>query len=189
MADNPSAIVEKRRTIIWEIDEFNETNHKGFRIEKEKSEEEKVMEQSVRMERERELKRRHTRIGYALLAVIILAFALMFFGRATWVTIPLGLVGVALLVSDVEKYRMRRSFLFKSAAQKMLRWQLVYDIVNTSVLIIMVGGLLIFSRDNIYWAFAVVIWGIITEVVSRRLNRALQAHDPILRALELEEAR
>jgi cation transport ATPase len=187
--DNPSAIVEERRTITWEIDEFNETNQKGIRIEKEKSEEEKVMAQSVRMERDREWKRRHTRIGYALLAVVILAFALMFFGRATWITVPLGLVGVALLVSDVAKYRMRRSFLFESAAQKMLRWQLGYDIVNTSVLIIMVGGLLIFSQDNIYWAFAVVIWGIIAEVVSRRLNRALQAHDPILRALELEEAR
>ncbi|MCT4790600.1 hypothetical protein, partial [Exiguobacterium mexicanum] len=70
-----------------------------------------------------------------------------------------------------------------------LRWQLGYDVVNTGVLIIMVGGLLIFSRDNLYWAFAVVIWGIITEVVSRRLNRVLQAHDPMLRALELEEAR
>ncbi|MCT4789440.1 hypothetical protein, partial [Exiguobacterium mexicanum] len=67
------------------------------------------MTQSVRMEREREWKRRHTRIGYALLAVVILAFAFMFFGRATWITVPLGLVGVALLVSDVAKYRMRRS--------------------------------------------------------------------------------
>lgn len=147
------------------------------------------MAQSVRMEREREWKQRHIRIGYALLAVIILALALMFFGRATWITVPLGLVGIALLVSDVEKYRMRRSFLFESTARKMLRWRLVYDVVNTSVLIIMVGGLLIFSQDNIYWAFAVVIWGIITEVVSRRLNQALQAHDPMLRALELEEAR
>lgn len=147
------------------------------------------MAQSVRMEREREWKQRHTRIGYVLLVVVILTFAFMFFGRATWITVPLGLVGVALLVSDVAKYRMRRSFLIESAAQKLLHWQLVYDIVNTSVLVVMVGGLLIFSRDNIYWAFAVVIWGIIAEVVSRRLNRVLQAHDPMLRALELEEAR
>lgn len=147
------------------------------------------MIQPVRMEREREWKRRHIRVGYALLAVVILTFALTFFGRATWMTVPLGLVGIALLVSDVAKYRMRRSFLFEAVAQKVLRWQLVYDIVNTSVLIIMVGGLLIFSRDNFYWAFAVVIWGIVAEVVSRRLNRALQAHDPILRAIELEEAR
>jgi len=147
------------------------------------------MTQSVRMEREREWKQRHTQIGYALVMVVILAFAFMFVGQATWIAVPLGLVGVALLVSDVAKYRMRRSFLFESAAQKMLRWQLGYDVVNTGVLIIMVGGLLIFSRDNLYWAFAVVIWGIITEVVSRRLNRALQAHDPMLRALELEEAR
>lgn len=147
------------------------------------------MAQSVRMEREREWKQRHTRIGYVLLTVVILAFVFMFIGRATWMTVPLGLVGIALLVSDVAKYRMRRSFLVNPVAKKMLRWQLGYDIVNTSVLIIMVGGLLIFSRDNLYWAFAVVIWGVIAEVVSRRLNRALQAHDPMLRALELEEAR
>lgn len=147
------------------------------------------MAQSVRMEREREWKQRHTRIGYVLLTIVTLAFVFMFIGQATWIAVPLGLVGIALFVSDVAKYRMRRSFLVESAAQKLLRWQLVYDIVNTSVLVIMVGGLLIFSRDNIYWAFAVVIWGIITEVVSRRLNQALQAHDPMLRALELEEAR
>lgn len=147
------------------------------------------MAQSVRMEREREWKQRHTRIGYVLLVVVILTFALMFVGRATWMTVPLSLVGIALLVSDVAKYQMRRSFLVKPEAQNMLRWQLGYDIVNTSVLIIMVGGLLIFSRDNLYWAFAVVIWGIVAEVLSRRLNRALQAHDPMLRALELEEAR
>ncbi|WP_396129191.1 hypothetical protein [Exiguobacterium mexicanum] len=147
------------------------------------------MAQSVRMEREREWKQQHTRIGYVLLVVVILTFALMFVERATWMTAPLGLVGIALLVSDVAKYRMRRSFLVNPVAKKMLRWQLGYDIVNTSVLIIMVGGLLIFSRDNLYWAFAVVIWGVIAEVVSRRLNRALQAHDPMLRALELEEAR
>ncbi|WP_214754568.1 hypothetical protein [Exiguobacterium sp. s16] len=147
------------------------------------------MAQSVRMEREREWKQRHTRIGYALLAVIILAFALMFFERATWVTVPLGLVGIALLISDVAKYRMRRMYLFDSVARKLLRWQLLYDLVNTTVLMIMVGGLLVFSQDNIYWGFAVLIWGTFSEVVSRRLNRALQAHDPILRALELEEAR
>ncbi|WP_214803477.1 hypothetical protein [Exiguobacterium sp. s194] len=147
------------------------------------------MAQSVRMEREREWKQRHTRIGYVLLTIVTLAFVFMFIGQATWIAVPLGLVGIALFVSDVAKYRMRRSFLVESAAQKLLRWQLVYDIVNTSVLVIMVGGLLIFSRDNIYWAFAVVIWGIMSEVVSRRLNRALKAHDPMLRALELEEAR
>lgn len=147
------------------------------------------MAQSIRMDQERKWKRQHTRIGYILLVVVMLAFVLMFYGRATWVTVPLGLVGMALLVSDVEKYRMRRSFLFESTAQKMLRWQLVYDIVNTSMLVMLVSGLLIFSRDNIYWAFGVVIWGIVAEVVSRRLNEALQVHDPILRALELEEAR
>ncbi|MFL9651725.1 hypothetical protein [Exiguobacterium chiriqhucha] len=147
------------------------------------------MAQSVRMEREREWKQRHTRIGYVLLTIVTLAFVFMFIGQATWIAVTLGLVGIALFVSDVAKYRMRRSFLVESAAQKLLRWQLVYDIVNTSVLVIMVGGLLIFSRDNIYWAFAVVIWGIMSEVVSRRLNRALKAHDPMLRALELEEAR
>ncbi|TCI43019.1 MULTISPECIES: hypothetical protein [unclassified Exiguobacterium] len=147
------------------------------------------MAQSVRMEREREWKQRHTRIGYALLTVVVLAFTLMFFGRATWITVPLGLVGAALLASDVAKFRMRRMYLFDSAAQKLLRWQLLYDVVNTSVLTIMVGGLLIFSQDNIYWGFAVLIWGTFAEIVSRRLNRALQAHDPVLRTLELEEAR
>ncbi|TCI67497.1 MULTISPECIES: hypothetical protein [unclassified Exiguobacterium] len=104
-------------------------------------------------------------------------------------TVPLGLVGIALLVSDVAKYRMRRPFLVNPVTKKMLRWQLGYDLVNTSVLVIMVGGLLIFSRDNLYWAFAVVIWGIMAEIVSRRLNRTLQEYDPILRALELEEVK
>ncbi|MDL5378380.1 hypothetical protein ACNOIU_13140 [Exiguobacterium mexicanum] len=147
------------------------------------------MAQSIRMEREREWKQRHTRIGYVLLVVVILTFALMFVGQTTWMTVPLGLVGIALLVSDVAKYRMRRSFLVNPVAKKMLRWQLGYELVNTSVLVIMVGGLLIFSRDNLYWAFAVVIWGIMAEIVSRRLNRTLQEYDPILRALELEEVK
>ncbi|EPE60906.1 putative membrane protein [Exiguobacterium sp. S17] len=141
------------------------------------------------MDQERNWKKRHIRIGYALLTVVVLAFALLFFGRVTWITVPLGLAGIAMLISDVAKYRMRRMYLFDSAAQKLLRWQLLYDVVNTSVLTIMVGGLLIFSRDNIYWGFAVLIWGTFAEIVSRRLNRALQAHDPVLRALELEEAR
>ncbi len=37
MDDNPSAFVEKRRTIVKRILENGETNLKGFRIEKEKS--------------------------------------------------------------------------------------------------------------------------------------------------------
>ncbi|WP_255569793.1 MULTISPECIES: hypothetical protein [unclassified Exiguobacterium] len=41
------------------------------------------MAQSVRMEREREWKQRHTRIGYVLLVVVILTFALMFVGQTT----------------------------------------------------------------------------------------------------------
>ena len=147
------------------------------------------MAQSIRMEQERKWKQRHKRIGYVLLTVVILAFTLMFFDRVTWMTVPLGLVGIALLVSDVEKYRMRRMYLFDSVARKLLRWQLLYDVVNTTVLTIIVGGLLLFNQDNIYWGFSVLIWGTFTEVVSRRLNRALQAHDPMLRALELEEAR
>ncbi|WP_214890382.1 hypothetical protein [Exiguobacterium sp. s142] len=143
------------------------------------------MNQPTRIEQETAWKKQQTRVGYIFLSVVVLAIVLSFFGKQLWLIIPLTLVGVRMLMLDVQKYQMRRTFLVDLATRKVLRWHLVYDIVSSIGLLVLVSGLLVFNQDDLYWAFGVFIWGTLTETVSRRLNQ----HDPILRALELEEAR
>ncbi|TCI34030.1 MULTISPECIES: hypothetical protein [unclassified Exiguobacterium] len=143
------------------------------------------MNQPIRIEQETAWKKQQTRVGYIFLSVVVLAIVLSFFGKQLWLIIPLTLVGVRMLMLDVQKYQMRRTFLVDLATRKVLRWHLVYDIVSSIGLLVLVSGLLVFNQDDLYWAFGVFIWGTLTETVSRRLNQ----HDPILCALELEEVR
>ncbi|TCI24372.1 hypothetical protein EVJ32_14500 [Exiguobacterium sp. SH5S4] len=141
------------------------------------------MNQPTRIEQETAWKKQQTRVGYIFLSVVVLAIVLSFFGKQLWLIIPLTLVGVRMLMLDVQKYQMRRARLVDFATRKVLRRHLVYDIVSSIGLLILVSGLLVFNQDDLYWAFGVFIWGTLTETVSRRLNQ----HDPILRSLEAEE--
>ncbi|TCI42930.1 hypothetical protein EVJ27_11845 [Exiguobacterium sp. SH3S2] len=141
------------------------------------------MDQPTRIEQETAWKKQQTRVGYIFLSVVVLAIVLSFFGKQLWLIIPLTVVGVRMLMLDVQKYQMRRARLVDFATRKVLRRHLVYDIVSSIGLLILVSGLLVFNQDDLYWAFGVFIWGTLTETVSRRLNQ----HDPILRSLEAEE--
>lgn len=128
----------------------------------------------------------HLRVGYVLLTFIVVAIVLSFFGRYVWLTVPFLLIGIAMIGLDVKKYRMRRTHMNDRNVVQLLKWNLLYDLISSGVLVSLVSALLIFQYDSLALAIGLLVWGAVSDQVSRMFQKKLKEHAPLLHQLDQE---
>ena len=128
----------------------------------------------------------HLRVGYTLLVFVAMAIILSFFGRYVWLTIPFVLIGMAMIGLDVKKYRMRRTHMKDRDVVKLLKWNLLYDLISSGVLVSLISALLIFQYDSLMLAIGLLVWGVVSDQMSRMFQKKLNERVPLLHQLDLE---
>ncbi|QPI67311.1 hypothetical protein IR194_12835 [Exiguobacterium sp. PBE] len=128
----------------------------------------------------------HLRVGYTLLVFVVTAIILSFFGRYVWLTIPFVLIGMAMIGLDVKKYRMRRTHMKDRDVVKLLKWNLLYDLISSGVLVSLISALLIFQYDSLMLAIGLLVWGVVSDQMSRMFQKKLNERVPLLHQLDLE---
>ena len=128
----------------------------------------------------------HLRVGYTLLVFVLTAIILSFFGRYVWLTIPFVLIGMVMIGLDVKKYRMRRTYMKDRDAVRLLKWNLLYDLISSGVLVALISTLLIFQYDSLMLAIGLLVWGVVSDQMSRMFQKKLNERVPLLQQLDLE---
>lgn len=128
----------------------------------------------------------HLRVGYTLLAFVVMAIVLSFFGRHVWLTVPFVLIGIAMIGLDVKKYRMRRKHRSNQNVMRLLKWNLLYDLISSGVLVSLISALLIFQYDSLGLAIGLLVWGAVSDQVSRMFQKKLNEQVPLLNQLDQE---
>ncbi|MBR2077711.1 MAG: hypothetical protein IKG65_13015 [Exiguobacterium sp.] len=128
----------------------------------------------------------HLRVGYTLLVFVVTAIILSFFGRYVWLTIPFVLIGMVMIGLDVKKYRMRRTYMKDRDAVRLLKWNLLYDLISSGVLVALISTLLIFQYDSLMLAIGLLVWGVVSDQMSRMFQKKLNERVPLLQQLDLE---
>ncbi|WDH76306.1 hypothetical protein PTI97_01900 [Exiguobacterium marinum] len=131
-------------------------------------------------------RRSHLRVGYALLVFVVTAIILSFFGRYVWLTIPFVLIGITMIGLDVKKYRMRRTHMKNRNVVRLLKWNLLYDLISSGALVSLILALLIFQYDSLALAIGLLVWGVVSDQVSRTFQQKLNERVPLLHQLDLE---
>ena len=132
------------------------------------------------------LHKSHLRVGYTLLVFVVTAIILSFFGRYVWLTIPFVLIGMVMIGLDVKKYRMRRTYMKDRDAVRLLKWNLLYDLISSGVLVALISTLLIFQYDSLMLAIGLLVWGVVSDQMSRMFQKKLNERVPLLQQLDLE---
>ena len=128
----------------------------------------------------------HLRVGYTLLVFVVTTIILSFFGRYVWLTIPFVLIGMAMIGLDVKKYRMRRTHMKDRDVVKLLKCNLLYDLISSGVLVSLISALLIFQYDSLMLAIGLLVWGVVSDQMSRMFQKKLNELVPLLQQLDLE---
>lgn len=128
----------------------------------------------------------HLRVGYTLLVFVVTAIILSFFGRYVWLIIPFVLIGMAMVGLDVKKYRMRRTHMKDRDVVKLLKCNLLYDLISSGVLVSLISALLIFQYDSLTLAIGLLVWGAVSDQMSRMFQKRLNERVPLLHQLDLE---
>lgn len=120
------------------------------------------------------------RISYTSIAFALMALAISFFGSYLWLTIPLVAIGIAMIVLDVKKYRMRRAHISERNLVRSLKWDLVYDLVNSMILISITVTLLLLKYDSLTLFIVLLLW----VVFGRSFQKKLSERVPLLEQSE-----
>ena len=87
---------------------------------------------------------------------------------------------------DVKKYRMRRKHMDNQNVMRLLKWNLLYDLISSGVLISLISALLIFQYDSLALAIGLLVWGVVSDQVSRTFQKKLNEQVPLLNQLDQE---
>lgn len=87
---------------------------------------------------------------------------------------------------DVKKYRMRRTYMKDRDAVRLLKWNLLYDLISSGVLVSLISALLIFQYDSLTLAIGLLVWGVVSDQVSRTFQKKLNEQVPLLNQLDQE---
>lgn len=87
---------------------------------------------------------------------------------------------------DVKKYRMRRTHMKNRNVVRLLKWNLLYDLISSGALVSLILALLIFQYDSLALAIGLLVWGVVSDQVSRTFQQKLNERVPLLHQLDLE---
>ena len=87
---------------------------------------------------------------------------------------------------NVKKYRMRRTYMKDRDAVRLLKWNLLYDLISSGVLVALISTLLIFQYDSLMLAIGLLVWGVVSDQMSRMFQKKLNERVPLLQQLDLE---
>ncbi|MFN3633224.1 hypothetical protein, partial [Exiguobacterium profundum] len=100
----------------------------------------------------------------------LIALAISFFGSYLWLTIPLVAIGIAMIVVDVKKYRMRRAHISEQDLVRLLKWDLVSDLVNSTILISITAALLFLQYDSLTIFIVLLLWVVFGRSFQKQLS-------------------
>ncbi len=71
-------------------------------------------------------------------------------------------------------------------AVRLLKWNLLYDLISSGVLVALISTLLIFQYDSLMLAIGLLVWGVVSDQMSRMFQKKLNERVPLLQQLDLE---
>ncbi|OGX78805.1 hypothetical protein A6395_10260 [Exiguobacterium sp. SH31] len=110
------------------------------------------------------------RISYTSLAFALMALAISYFGSYLWLTIPFVVIGIGMFVLDVKKYRMRRAHISERDIVRSLKWNLTYDLVNSTILMSITVALLLLKYDSLTVFIVLLLWVVFGRSFQKQLN-------------------
>lgn len=109
-------------------------------------------------------------ISYISLAFASMALAISYFGSYLWLTIPFVVIGIGMFVLDVKKYGMRREHISERDVVQSLKWNLTYDLVNSTILMSITVALLLLQHDSLTVFMVLLLWVVFGRSFQRQLN-------------------
>ncbi len=75
-----------------------------------------------------------------------------------------------MIVLDVKTYQMRRAHISERDSVRLLQWDLVYDLVNTTILISITAALLFLQYDSLTIFIVLLLWVVFGQSFQKQLG-------------------
>ena len=117
------------------------------------------------------------RIKYTSFAFILIALAVSYFEGNVGLTVPLIVVGIAMIGIDVSKYQKQRTHVSGKTKVKSLKWELIYDLVDSAILIVITVTLLFMKVDTLTVFVVLTLWMVFGQTFQRQFGERMPSVD------------
>ncbi|WP_214748621.1 hypothetical protein [Exiguobacterium sp. s189] len=117
------------------------------------------------------------RIKYTSFAFIFMALAVSYFEGNVWLTVPLIVVGIAMIGIDVSKYQKQRTHVSEKIKVKSLKWELIYDLVDSAILIVITVALLFMQVDTLTIFVVLTLWMVFGQTFQKQFGERMPLVD------------
>lgn len=106
-----------------------------------------------------------------------MALIVSYFEGNIWLTVPLIVVGIAMIGIDVSKYQKHRTHESEKFKVKSLKWELVYDLVDSAILIVITVALLIMQVDTLTIFVVLTLWMVFGQTFQKQFGERMPLMD------------
>ncbi|WP_214822380.1 MULTISPECIES: hypothetical protein [unclassified Exiguobacterium] len=113
------------------------------------------------------------RIKYVSFVFILMALAVSYFEGSAWLTVPLIILGVTMIGLDVSKYQKHRTHVSGKIKVKSLKWELIYDLVDSAILIVITVALLFMQIDTLTIFIVLTLWVVFGQTFQKQFGERM----------------
>lgn len=106
-----------------------------------------------------------------------MALAVSYFEGNVWLTVPLIVVGIAMIGIDVSKYQKQRTHVSEKIKVKSLKWELIYDLVDSAILIVITVALLFMQVDTLTIFVVLTLWMVFVQTFQKQFGERMPLVD------------
>ncbi len=106
-----------------------------------------------------------------------MALAVSYFEGNVWLTVPLIVVGIAMIGIDVSKYQKQRTHVSEKIKVKSLKWELIYDLVDSAILIVITVALLFMQVDTLTIFVVLTLWMVFGQTFQKQFGERMPLVD------------
>ena len=106
-----------------------------------------------------------------------MALAVSYFEGNVWLTVPLIVVGIAMIGIDVSKYQKQRTHVSEKIKVKSLKWELIYDLVDSAILIVITVALLFMQVDTLTIFVVLILWMVFGQTFQKQFGERMPLVD------------
>ncbi|WP_215144417.1 hypothetical protein [Exiguobacterium qingdaonense] len=118
------------------------------------------------------------RIRYTSLLFILTALAVSYLENNIWLVVPLIGLGITMIGLDVRKYQTHRTHVNERHEVRSLRWDFVYDLVDSAILILITGVLLFMKIDTLTMFVALTLWVVFGQTLQKQFGERMSSVEP-----------
>lgn len=102
-----------------------------------------------------------------------MALAVSYFESSIWLTVPLIVLGVTMIGLDVSKYQKHRTHVSEEIKGKSLKWDLIYDLVDSAILIVIAVALLFMQIDTLTIFVVLTLWVVFGQTFQKQFGERM----------------